>query len=190
MVWQMLRVFAEAVCVGEVKRKARRRVSSDYVWKWLSSGHECPPILCRQDWAKYNWKDLILPSCLLPGNICGQQSKHTELKQANTPEMAEQNRLGVKSTLRFPFSARRDLLWIYNKNCRFVSHQQQVLSRDPDRVGEGVIILILYKLLRVSRPHFDLQKERGQKPSGPTPVNHHNYTRCLYSSDGSTNSCV
>lgn len=38
------------------------------------------------------------------------------------------------------------------------SHQQQVLSRDPDRVGEGVIILVLHKLLRVSCPHFDLKR--------------------------------
>ena len=56
----------------------------------------------------------------------------------------------------------------------FFPHQQQVLSRDPDRVGEGVIILVLHKLLRVSRPHFDLKKQEGNQ-SGLNPVNHPKY---------------
>lgn len=47
-----------------------------------------------------------------------------------------------------------------------VSHQQQVLSRDPDRVGEGVVILILYKLLGVSCPHFNLNKQSIRADTG------------------------
>lgn len=45
------------------------------------------------------------------------------------------------------------------------SHQQQVLSRDPDRVGESVVIFILYKLLGVSRPHFDLTSNDANSQS-------------------------
>lgn len=43
---------------------------------------------------------------------------------------------------------------------RFPAHQQQVLGRDPDGVGEGVVVLVLHKLLGVSGPRFDLRKER------------------------------
>ena len=44
----------------------------------------------------------------------------------------------------------------------FFSHQQQVLSRYPNRVGEGIIILIFYKLLRVCCPYFDLNRQQGK----------------------------
>ena len=50
-----------------------------------------------------------------------------------------------------------DVLHYIDSCDTFFSHQQQVLSRDADRVGEGVIILILHKLLGVGRPHFDLK---------------------------------
>lgn len=47
---------------------------------------------------------------------------------------------------------------------RWPSYQQQVLSCDPDSVGEGVIIFIFHKLLGVGCPHFDL-KGRGRQAS-------------------------
>lgn len=53
----------------------------------------------------------------------------------------------------------------------FSSHQQQVLSGDPDGVRERVVILILNELLGVCCPHFDLKPQEGAgQQSGPDPT--------------------